>query len=72
LVLAIQIITALEAAHRRGIIQRDLKPGNILVTAEGTARLLDFGLATSVIRADSDVTRNTIDHARKPGLLQMR
>ena len=58
---ALQIVSALEAAHKRGILHRDLKPANVLVTDAG-AKLLDFGVATFTANADNEST-GTLDGA---------
>ena len=48
------ILTALEYSHRAGVVHRDIKPGNVMITASGQVKVMDFGIARAI--SDSSAT----------------
>ncbi|ODU46181.1 serine/threonine-protein kinase [uncultured Aquimonas sp.] len=67
--LILQVLDALDHAHRQLVVHRDLKPGNVMVDAEGRVKLLDFGIARLLDDSEVDAT---LTRTRTPAPLTPR
>ncbi|MDQ0577382.1 Stk1 family PASTA domain-containing Ser/Thr kinase [Agromyces albus] len=53
------VLTALEYSHRAGVVHRDIKPGNIMITTTGQVKVMDFGIARAVSDGSTTVAQTT-------------
>ncbi len=53
------ILTALEYSHRAGVVHRDIKPGNVMITRNGQVKVMDFGIARAISDSSATVAQTT-------------
>ncbi|AAT88125.1 serine/threonine kinase [Leifsonia xyli subsp. xyli str. CTCB07] len=53
------ILTALEYSHRAGVVHRDIKPGNVMITKSGQVKVMDFGIARAISDSSATVAQTT-------------
>jgi serine/threonine protein kinase len=54
-----QVLTALEYSHRAGVVHRDVKPGNIMVTTTGQVKVMDFGIARAISDSSASIAETS-------------
>ena len=53
------ILTALEYSHRAGVVHRDIKPGNVMITSSGQVKVMDFGIARAISESSATIAQTS-------------